>query len=118
MYDLCCAPYHEKIKFPESAEKLMRSRYSAYALDLPDYIIETTHKKSPLYETNREKWVESIHAFSHNTLFEDLIIEEADETTVTFYAILSSFGKDISFREKSYFKKQNGKWCYFDRIRL
>ena len=41
-FNNCCLPYHEGA-IPPSAEKLMRSRYSAYSLCLPDYIVATTH---------------------------------------------------------------------------
>lgn len=29
-YEECCGPYHAGAKLPETAEKLMRSRYTAY----------------------------------------------------------------------------------------
>ena len=90
----------------------MRSRYSAYALDLPDYIIKTTHPNSPLYEKNLEAWIASIHEFSSTTEFQGLEIESFDDRHVTFYAILKTFGKDTSFREKSLFEKSEGFWCY------
>jgi SEC-C motif-containing protein len=40
-YETCCQPYHLKKKKPETAEKLMRSRYSAYVAGVIDYIHET-----------------------------------------------------------------------------
>jgi SEC-C motif-containing protein len=112
-YQVCCEPYHKGEKYAETPQALMRSRYSAYALDLPNYIILTTHKDGPVFEKDREKWVLSIHQFSLTTNFKDLQIESFDESHVTFYATLISFGKDVSFREKSFFKKQEGVWCYF-----
>jgi SEC-C motif-containing protein len=112
-YHLCCGPYHKGEKPAETALLLMRSRYSAYALDLPAYIIQTTHPEGPIFQINRVNWISSIHQFSLSTKFEGLQIESFDETHVTFYATLSSFGKDVSFREKSFFKKHQGNWCYF-----
>lgn len=41
-YSLCCQPYHVENQHPPTAEWLMRSRYSAYALQRIDYIINTT----------------------------------------------------------------------------
>lgn len=38
----CCGPYHQGVKAPD-APSLMRSRYSAFALGLVDYIRATTH---------------------------------------------------------------------------
>ena len=40
-YEDCCQPYHESLAAPD-AERLMRSRYSAFVLQLPDYIVKTT----------------------------------------------------------------------------
>jgi len=45
-YKNCCYPFHQKKDFPETAEALMRSRYSAFALKLPEYLIETANIKS------------------------------------------------------------------------
>ena len=115
-YDLCCGPYHKNQKLPETALHLMRSRYSAYALDLADYIIKSTHPNSPLFEKNRSDWIASIHEFSRTTQFQGLRIEFSDETHVTFYAILNTLGKDTSFREKSLFEKSGDLWCYVSPI--
>ena len=41
-YDRCCGPYHSGGKVPETAEQLMRSRFSAYALGKADYLRTTT----------------------------------------------------------------------------
>ena len=38
----CCQPLHLKQQFAQNAEQLMRSRYSAFALQQIDYILETT----------------------------------------------------------------------------
>ena len=40
-YQDCCLPYHEALDAPD-AERLMRSRYSAFVLVLPEYIVKTT----------------------------------------------------------------------------
>lgn len=41
-YAECCQPLHLKQQTAQSAEQLMRSRYSAFALQQIDYILETT----------------------------------------------------------------------------
>ncbi len=38
----CCGRLHGGKQLPVSAEQLMRSRYSAFALNLTDYIVHTT----------------------------------------------------------------------------
>jgi len=110
-YKNCCFPYHRGI-LPSNALKLMRSRYSAYALDRPEYIIATTHKNNTDYSTETEKWKENIREFTRNTHFSGLkIVEFVDGESiafVTFEAILN----DIPFKEKSRFLNENGKWLY------
>ncbi|MGG1355481.1 YchJ family protein [Psychrobacter pacificensis] len=41
-YSDCCQPYHKGLKKAETAERLMRTRYSAFVLIKPDYIVTTT----------------------------------------------------------------------------
>ncbi len=41
-YSLCCEPYHQGAS-TANAEALMRSRYSAYVLDLAQYLLQTWH---------------------------------------------------------------------------
>lgn len=114
-YAVCCKPLHEGA-WPENALQLMRSRFSAYALNLPTYIIATTHPSSPLYETDLPAWKRKITAFSKNTSFlnlEILSFEENEMTaTVTFTAYLSQGAHDATFTEKSHFEKLSGRWLY------
>ncbi len=41
LYKDCCQPYHDRLYAPDG-ERLMRSRYSAFVLVKPDYIVKTT----------------------------------------------------------------------------
>lgn len=91
---------------------LMRSRYSAFALGLCEYIMATTHPNNPDYTEDREKWITSILDFSHNTQFIGLkindFIDGENEAFVTFEASLESG----LLKEKSRFLKVEGKWLY------
>ncbi|HEX2582783.1 MAG TPA: peptide deformylase, partial [Chlamydiales bacterium] len=114
-YEACCRPFHGG-KNPDTALQLMRSRYTAYALGLPDYIIKTTHPANPQFCHETEEWAQKISAFSSSTEFKDLEVLEFQESgsfsTVTFVAHLLQGEKDVSFTEKSYFEKVKGKWLY------
>lgn len=94
----------------------MRSRYAAYALSLPNYIIETTAKEGPQYQKDPIAWRKGIFEFSRSTLFENLYILEdhmqGDEAFVTFQAILKQGSLDKSYVEKSRFVRLNGQWLY------
>jgi SEC-C motif-containing protein len=96
----------------------MRSRYSAYALSLADYIIKTTHPDHPQFQQITWKWREEILSFSRSTEFIDLeILEFApdDETAyVTFTVTLNQQDKSFSYTEKSLFEKKGGLWLYKD----
>lgn len=111
LYADCCQPFHQGEK-QITALQLMRSRYSAYALKLADYIMETTHPSNPGFMTDRKEWAKQIRQFGENTQFEGLQIlhvEEGSEVSfVTFKALL----KDASFTEKSRFEKIDGRWLY------
>lgn len=110
-YGECCQPFH-KGKEPKSAVELMRSRYSAYALGLGEYIIKTTHPASPHYQMDQGEWVEELREFSKETHFEGveiLDVREGEETAVvTFVAKM----REKTFTERSYFEKVKGRWLY------
>ncbi len=62
-YSNCCQPYHDGIDNEdaikaESAERLMRTRYSAFVLVKADYIVKTTlaAQQALLDITDIEKW--------------------------------------------------------------
>jgi SEC-C motif-containing protein len=111
----CCALYHQG-KVGESAQALMRSRYSAYALNNVDYIIRTTHPCHPAVSQNLNLWKEQILKFSMNTEFERLEVLDAkefpDRATMIFIAHLKHGNEDATFTERSFFSKVDGIWFY------
>jgi SEC-C motif domain protein len=110
-YKKCCQPYHKGI-LPSNALKLMRSRYSAYALGLSDYILRTTHPDNSDYTENVEQWSENILDFCHGTRFLGLKIGEfKDGETVAYVTFEAIFDKG-SLKEKSRFLKVEQKWLY------
>ncbi|NGX55804.1 MAG: hypothetical protein K1060chlam5_00031 [Candidatus Anoxychlamydiales bacterium] len=115
LYKNCCKTYHEGT-LAKNALQLMRSRYSAYALNLVDYIIKTTSLENPSYKVDLKKFSEEVLEFCLKTKFEDLKIldffEKENFATVTFKAYLFQNNQDISFVEKSYFEKVNNRWLY------
>ncbi len=115
-YTECCMPFHKGIALPANAVLLMRARYSAFALHLPDYIMNTTHPASPQYMENRFSWRYSISTFSKNSIFQGLEILDHKEkgrlATVTFTAKISQKNTDATFTEKSRFEKKNEQWLY------
>ncbi len=114
-YENCCQPFHEGT-LASNALELMRSRYSAYALNLPNYIIQTTHPASPHYQIDRKKWLQQIAEFSLKSRFLGLEVLSFHETpaiaVVVFVVKLVQNKQDVTFTEKSYFEKFKGRWLY------
>lgn len=120
LYKDCCAPYHIKRKLPENALILMRSRYSAYALHLADYIMETTHPSNSVFSPDKEAWRKEILNFTHYTEFDNLKIldyfSDGKSAFVTFVAFLKQGNHNTSFTEKSNFVYMSGKWLYVSGV--
>lgn len=114
-YGSCCKPFHDGME-PQNPLALMRSRYCAYALDIPDYIQKTTHPKSPHFESNKKKWIESIQQFSRTTKFIKLEIYDSGHNWVHFCAHLEQEGHPVQLIEKSLFDQVNGHWKYIRSI--
>lgn len=114
-YTECCKKLHDGVLAP-SALALMRSRYSAYALGLVHYIIDTTHKNNPSYSPQISLWKKELKSFCASTQFLRLEIVHAEERDnhgeVSFIAHLKQEGQDIQLIEHSFFKKEGKKWLY------
>ena len=111
-YKKCCGLLHRGGRAP-SPEALMRSRYSAYALGLVDYILHTADPAGPHGGVSQRA---SVVAFCRDTRFEALEVLDASESgdrgTVSFRARLSRGGVDVSFGERSAFRRIEGRWLY------
>ena len=114
-YADCCKPFHDG-QLPATPLELMRSRYSAYALNKPRYIMETTHSKSPYFESDRKKWEQAIIQFCTNTNFVHLSIIDFGEDTVHFAATLRQDEREFILEEKSQFLRVDGKWLYLSGV--
>lgn len=118
-YRECCQPLHEGA-FPENALALMRSRYSAYALSLPEYIMRTTHPDHKDSQLNKADWKAKILDFSKSTQFLRLDIVDftdgTEEAFVTFIAHLSQDKQPMQLHEKSRFLKIGPQWLYRDAV--
>ncbi len=106
----CCEIFIKGIEKAPTAEKLMRSRYSAYATQAVDYLIETTHVSKRKYHSK-----EDILIWSKSNQWIKLEILNSSENTVEFKAYyIDSDLKAQVHHEKSTFKNDNGLWFYVD----
>lgn len=106
----CCEPYIKGITNAPTAEKLMRSRYSAFAIGAADYLVNTTHISKRKYHNKRD-----ILAWSKANKWLKLEVLASTETTVTFkaYYLDENLKAQVHY-EHSTFKFENGKWFYVD----
>ena len=109
MYQACCARYHQGQNSP-SAEALMRSRYSAYALGLDDYVLSTwapETRPSQLFTPDeaRPKWI-GLSVLGSS--------EQGDRATVDFVARARTAQGAIKLAEHSRFERIEGRWYYVD----
>ena len=106
----CCEPYIKGIKNATTAEVLMRSRYSAFAVGAADYLVNTTHISKRRYHNKRD-----ILAWSQANKWLKLEVLTSTETTVTFkaYYLDENLKAQVHY-EHSTFKLENGKWFYVD----
>jgi SEC-C motif domain protein len=117
-YDACCARYHAgtlHLQAP-TPEALMRSRYSAYALGLVDYIQETWHASTSPETLSRfdaaDKWL--------GLEIKDAPRAVGDEGFVEFVARSKPKGGGAAIRlhERSRFVREGGRWFYIDGVML
>ena len=110
LFENCCKPFIEGFQFPKNPEELMRSRYSAYAIQNADYLIATTHISQ---RKNYSK--EDILEWAKENTWIKLEVLNANTTIVEFKAYyLDKALKAQLHHEKSTFKQEEGIWYYVD----
>lgn len=116
-YADCCQPLIEGKTKPQTAEHLMRSRYSAYATVAVEYLLRSTHPSTRKYHN-----AEEIENWAKTNDWERLeIISKSNgeakdkEGTVEFKAYFSDAnGEQHIHHEVSNFRKELGKWFFVD----
>jgi len=117
-FDLCCGPYLAGDALPETAEELMRSRYSAYVRQQIPYLKETLWPKyQPDFDALATgKWAADSH-WTGLTVLETARGGPGDrEGTVLFEAKYLAGGKLHTHRELSLFRKKAGRWYYVEGL--
>ena len=106
----CCEFFILGKENAPTAEKLMRSRYSAYATQNADYLLNTTHVSQRKYHSK-----EDILNWSKSNQWIKLEVLNASEDSVEFKAFyIDSDLRAQIHHEKSSFKLENEKWFYVD----
>ena len=111
-YEKCCGPIHTDISNAESAESLMRARYSAYSIDKLDFIRQSWHSTTLPKDVGPNE-----DGFSWQGL---KIIEtqqggrDDEQGEVEFIASYVLNGHAGNLHERSQFKSEDGQWRYLD----
>ncbi|GGL04772.1 SEC-C motif-containing protein [Curtobacterium luteum] len=111
-YGECCGPLHAGAPAP-TAERLMRSRFTAFALGLPEYLLATWHhstRPTSLELDTAQRWTRL-----------DVIGTRAGgpfdtEGTVAFRAWWRSDTERGVLEETSTFVREGGRWSYVDGV--
>lgn len=115
-YEKCCLPYHHGKAKPETAEQLMRSRYSAYFFRLIDYLIETTHPDTR--EKDLERHLEDTIYQANWAGLKILGTAKGQKDDkvgkVEFVAEYYVDGEPYELHELSRFRRYKGAWKYLD----
>lgn len=110
-YETCCEPYHLGLTAP-TPEILMRSRYTAYALENEPYLLATWHPDTRpdeklFQESPPPQWV-------NLKIKKSSIHEDKTSGEVEFVATFKINGKAHRIHEVSQFVLEDGKWLYVD----
>ncbi|MFN3454926.1 MAG: YchJ family protein, partial [Pseudobdellovibrio sp.] len=113
VYEECCKPFLDGIKKANTAEKLMRSRYTAYAMADIDYLKKTLapESRSDFDPATTKKWAQSAKWKGLKILSTDKGLEGDVKGTVEFIATYEQDGEGLDHHEVSTFRKsENGEW--------
>lgn len=110
-YAGCCGRYLDGGEVAHTAEALMRSRYTAYALGREGHLLATWHHSTrpaslELTSEPRSKWL-GLEVRRHEQL-------EPDHAVVEFVARRKVGGRAHRLHEISHFVREAGRWFYVD----
>ena len=106
-FDVCCEPILKGKSYPESAEKLMRSRYSAYVLADIDYLKNTLapESRSDFDPATTKQWAQQAKWKGLKILSTELGQADDKKGTVEFIATYEQDGEGLDHHEVSKFRK-------------
>ena len=90
LYENCCKPFHSGEQQAPTAEALMRSRFSAFAIPNGEYLMETTLPAKRKFHNKKD------------------LQEWGEINEWTKLEILKSTLNQVEF--KAYYNDENGKW--------
>jgi len=103
----CCGGMVSGKRKAQTAEQLMRSRYTAYVMKKVDYLVQTTHPDSrvPGLEKSIRKWMKQVEWLK-------LHVVATEDDRVEFIAEYIADTGPGRHHECSVFEKIEGSWYY------
>jgi SEC-C motif-containing protein len=108
-YDECCGPIVRNERWADTAEELMRSRYTAYVLGDVDHVFRSWHpatRPDDLAELPRVEW----HGLE---VLEVVDGGPGDDDGVVEFRASRAGG---AMHERSRFVRRAGRWVYLDGV--
>lgn len=108
-FDACCGRYLDQGLAAPDAERLMRSRYSAFVRERADYLLATWHPGTRPIDLTLDagvKWL-GLSVKRHRLI-------DPDHAEVEFVARSRIGGRGQRLEECSRFARENGRWYYVD----
>lgn len=111
-YADCCATLHDGARKADTAEQLMRSRYSAFVKLNASYLLRTwsARTKPQSLKLEHTQWIGLKVKSTSAGLIDD------SEGWVRFIARFKVEGKAHRLEEHSYFCRENGDWVYVNAV--
>ena len=114
-YASCCEPLHDNRVQPATAEQLMRSRYSAYAVGRLDHVFRTWHPRTRPPEVQPSPGL----TWTGLTISDTAAGQATDaEGVVEFEASYRTPEGSGVLHEQSRFARRAGRWVYLDGRQL
>jgi len=115
-YDACCAPFHRGEAWPDTAEGLMRARYSAFAERQFDFLTESLAPRAR-DEADPEatrSWAERAEWLGFDVLRTEAGGPGDVEGVVEFVARYAVEGRSYDHHEVATFERIDGRWYFVD----
>ncbi len=116
-FEDCCQPFIKGFAKPLTAEELMRSRYSAYAVCAVEYILRSTHPSTRKFHDREpiENWAKSCEWQKLEIVSKSEGEAQDKFGTVEFKAYFLDENRQPQIHhELSNFQKELGKWFFVD----
>ncbi len=116
-FESCCGPYLKGEALPDTAEKLMRSRYTAFAKVDVDYLKKTLapESRTDFDVASTKKWAEQAKWKGLKIISTEKGKATDTKGTVEFIATYEAEGEALDHHEVAQFRKaDSGQWYFVD----